>query len=140
MDTTLHKENVRRWVDAGFNAHDVGAFDEYFATDLVNHALPPEMPGGLAGTKLLAQMFFTAFPDITLQIKELVARDDRLLTYWSARGTHRGELMGIPPTEKQVTFSGMAVDRFEDDRSVEHWEIIDQLDLMTQLGVLSAPS
>ena len=48
--------------------------------------------------------------------------------------------MGIPPTGKEVSITGIAIDRFENDQSVEHWEIIDQLGLMQQLGVIPTPS
>ncbi|GIV76452.1 MAG: hypothetical protein KatS3mg050_0846 [Litorilinea sp.] len=57
---------------------------------------------------------------------------------WSAHGTHQGELMGIPATGKTVNLTGIAIDRFENGQSVEHWEIIDQVGLMQQLGVMPA--
>jgi predicted ester cyclase len=78
----------------------------------------------------------TAFPDIHIHVEDTVAEGHKLVTRWSAHATHKGDLMGIPPTGKEVAISGTAIDRFENGQSVEHWEIIDQLGLMQQLGVI----
>ena len=83
--------------------------------------------------------FVAAFPDIHLEINDLVAEGNKLVTSWTAQGTHQGELMGIPPTGNSVTVSGIAIDRFENGQSVEHWELFDQMGLMQQLGVIPAP-
>ncbi|HBY97984.1 MAG: ester cyclase [Ardenticatenaceae bacterium] len=140
MTAEQHKAATRRFIERGFNQHDFSEFEAYFSPELVDHALPPNMPQGLEGRKTLAAMFFRAFPDIATTIEDLVAEGDKVVTRWSVRGTHRGELMGIPPTGKQVTVTGMAIDRFENGASVEHWEIFDQLGLLQQLGAIPAPS
>jgi predicted ester cyclase len=58
------------------------------------------------------------------------------VTRWSAAGTHRGELMGIPPTGRAVTITGIIATRFEGGRAVEEWEEMDLLGLMRQLGAM----
>jgi steroid delta-isomerase-like uncharacterized protein len=136
MSTEQLKSTVRRFIDQGFNRQDMAEVERYFSPQLVDHALPPGMPGGLEGRKLLAQAFFAAFPDIHVHIDDLLAENDRTVLRWSAHGTHKGELMGIPATGKQVTITGIAVDRFENGQSVEHWEIFDQMGLMQQMGVI----
>lgn len=139
MSAEKNKAAVRRWVEQGFNQHNLDEFDVYFSPDLVNHELAPNMPQGLEGTKLLASTFFAAYPDIQVTVEDLLAEGDQVVLRWSARGTHTGELMGIPPTGKEVTITGIAIDRFEDGQSVEHWEIFDQLGMMQQLGVVPEP-
>jgi predicted ester cyclase len=69
-------------------------------------------------------------------VEDVLAEGDKLVTRWSARGTHNGEMVGIPPTGKQISVSGIAIDRFENGQSVEHWEVFDQVGLMQQLGVI----
>lgn len=133
-----NKAAVRRWLEKGFNEKNLDEFDNYYGTKLVNHELPPNMPQGLEGTKMFASMFFGAFPNILVTLEDLVAEGDKIVARWSARGTHQGELMGIPPTGKEVLITGIAIDRFEDGKSVEHWEIFDQLGMMQQLGVIPA--
>ena len=136
MSTEQNKSTVRRFVEQGLNQQNMAEMERYFSPQLVDHALPPGMPGGREGRKLFAQAFFAAFPDIHIHIDDLLAEGDRTVLRWSAHGTHKGELMGIPATGKAVTMSGISIDRFENGQSVEHWEIIDQMGLMQQLGVM----
>ena len=135
-----NKAAVRRWLENGFNRQNLDEFDQYFSPELVNHGLPPNLPPDLEGTKMFASAFLAAFPNIQVAVEDLVAEGDKVVTRWSARGTHQGELMGIPPTGKDVLMTGIATDRFEGGKSVEHWEIVDQLGLMQQLGVIPAQS
>lgn len=135
-----NKAAVRRWFDEGFNKQNLDEFDHYFSPNLVNHELPPTMPQGREGTKVFASMFFTAYPNIQLTLEDLVAEGDKIVARWSARGTHNGDLMGIPPTGKEVLITGIAIDRFENGKAVEHWEVFDQLGMMQQLGVIPAPN
>lgn len=131
-----HKTAMKNFVDGGFNRKDLSALDAYFSPELKDHALPPGLPEGLEGRKMFYQAFLAAFPDIHLHIEDLFAEGNKLVTRWSAHGTHNGELMGIPATGREVTLSGIAIDRFENGQSVEHWEIFDQFGLMQQLGVI----
>ncbi|GJM42048.1 MAG: hypothetical protein DHS20C20_23300 [Ardenticatenaceae bacterium] len=136
MSTESMKQAARNWIENGFNQKNLDTFDAYFSPDLVNHGLPPTLPPDLEGTKLFAGAFINAFPDIQVTIEDLVAENSQLVARWSATGRHNGELLGIPPTGKQVIMTGIALDRFENGKSVEHWEIVDQLGLMQQLGVV----
>lgn len=56
--------------------------------------------------------------------------------HWTGRGTHKGELMGVPPTNKEVRVTGISIDRIAGGKIVEHWENFDQLSMMQQLGVI----
>lgn len=131
-----NKAAVQRWLEKGFNEKNLDEFDQYFSPELVNHGLPPNLPPTREGTKMFASAFWGAFPDIQVSVEDMVAEDDKIVTRWSARATHQGDLMGIPPTGKNVQITGIAIDRFEGDQSVEHWEIADQLGTMQQLGVV----
>lgn len=133
-----NKAAVRRLLEKVFNQQNLNEFDQYYSPEMVNHGLPPNLPPNLEGTKMFASAFLEAFPNIQVAVKDLVAEGDKVVTRWSARGTHLGELMGIPPTGKNVLMTGIATDRFVGGKSVEHWEIVDQLGLMQQLGVIPA--
>ena len=67
-------------------------------------------------------------------MEDQIAEGDTVVTRWSFRGTHRGELFGIAPTGKAVTMSGIFIDRIADGQVVEHWDEADILGLMEQLG------
>lgn len=131
-----YKTAAQNLIEKGFNEKDLKAFEDYFSTNLKDHALPPGMPEGFEGRKMFYSAFLAAFPDLHVHIEDTLAEGNQLVIRWSAHGTHEGELMGIPPTGKQVSVGGIAIDRFENGQSVEHWEVFDQAGLMQQLGVI----
>ena len=85
-------------------------------------------------------MFHAAFPDLHLTIEDQIAEgDNKMVTRYRVSGTHRGDLMGLPPSGKRVTFVGVGVTRTSDGKFVEAWEHYDALGLMQQLGVVPLP-
>ncbi|HJR82278.1 MAG TPA: ester cyclase [Anaerolineales bacterium] len=130
------KTAAQNLIEKGFNQKDPSAFESYFSPALKDHALPPGMPEGFEGRKMFYSAMLAAFPDMQVRIEDVLAEGNKLVTRWSAEGTQSGELMGIPATGKKVSISGIAIDRFENGQSVEHWEIFDQMGLMQQLGVV----
>jgi predicted ester cyclase len=131
-----YKTAARNLIEKGFNQKDGSAFDAYFSTDLKDHALPPGVPEGFEGRKMFYSAMLAAFPYLQVKLEDVFADGDKLVSRWSVRGTHQGEMMGIPPTGKQVSVGGIAIDRFENGQSVEHWVIFIQMGLMQQLGVI----
>jgi steroid delta-isomerase-like uncharacterized protein len=125
-------------VEEGFAQGTVELFDDLVAEDVVNHdeTLPPEIPPGREGVKALAQGYKMAFPDLVLTVEDQIAEGDKVATRWTARGTHQGELMGIPPTGKEARVTGTTIDRIEDGQIVETWTNWDQVSLLQQLGVI----
>jgi predicted ester cyclase len=137
--STQYKTAVQQLFEKGFNQKEMSAFDAYFSPALIDHALPPGLPTGFEGRKIFVSAFLSAFPDIQVYAEDTVTEGNKLVTRWSARGTHKGDLMGIPATGKEVSITGIAIDRFENGQSVEHWEIIDQMGMMQQLGLAPTP-
>ena len=136
MSTEQYKTAARNFIEKGLNQKDLAAVEAYFSPELTDHALPPGLPSGLEGRKLFASALFAAFPDLHVHMEDMLADGDKLVTRYSVHGTHNGELMGIPATGKQVSIVGIAIDRFENGRSVEHWELFDQMSMMQQLGAI----
>jgi steroid delta-isomerase-like uncharacterized protein len=85
-------------------------------------------------------MYFAAFPDINVTVEDVIAEGDKAVTRWTIRGTHRGELMGIAPTDKHIELKGITIHRIEGGKIVEEWERYDNLGMMQQLGVVEQPS
>ena len=81
-----------------------------------------------------------AFPDARYTIEEMIADQDKVVIRWSGTGTHLGELMGIPPTGRRVTVTGISIGRYEGGKLVEEWLNFDALGLFQQLGVIPTPS
>jgi steroid delta-isomerase-like uncharacterized protein len=134
-----NKALARRILEEAFNVGNLGVMDEVLTTGFVNHDVAfPEPEIGIEAAKGNAAGYRDAFPDIRMTIEEQVADDDRVVTRWTARGTHHGELFGITPTGKQVTVTGITIDRVESGRIAESWTNWDALGLMQQLGAVPA--
>jgi len=136
MSTEESKALVRRFYEEVFNHKNMAGIDAFVDPNSIEHALPPGMPGGIKGSKQFIGMYLAAFPDLHLTVEDQVAEADKVTTRWTSRGTHQGELMGIPPTGKHVTVTGIDINRFEDGKSVEHWLNMDNLGMLQQLGVI----
>jgi hypothetical protein len=92
-----------------------------------------------AGTISLIEGFLAAFPGLHHAIEDQIADGDRVATRIVVRGTHRGDLMGLAPTGKDVAFEAMYIHRIENGRIVEQWVVSDSLGMMQQLGTIPAP-
>src|SRR5436190_2066921 len=73
-------------------------------------------------------------PRIT--VDEQIAEGDKVASRWTGRGTHDGDLMGVAPTGKQVTVSGLTFSRLANGKVVEEYTNWDTFGMMQQLGVV----
>jgi steroid delta-isomerase-like uncharacterized protein len=139
MSTEENKALIRRYWAEVWNEHDLGALDGLVASDSVLHTPPPALPPGPEGFRQYAGMYLSAFPDARVTVDQMVAEGDLVVTHWTGRGTHTGELMGIAPTGKRSDVQGVTIDRVAGDRIAEEWTYFQETLLMQQLGVMPAP-
>jgi steroid delta-isomerase-like uncharacterized protein len=132
---------ARRFADEVINAHDLGpALAELVAEDFVEeNPLPGQGPGRSGLADVLAGMF-AAFPDLRWTPQQMIAEDDRVMSYSVWTGTHRGPFLGIPPTGRQVSVEAWTLDRFRDGKMTQSRIIMDVAGLLVQLGVLAPPA
>jgi steroid delta-isomerase-like uncharacterized protein len=133
-----NKAVVRRWIES-YNDRDMQAEADARAPGFV--AYVPGAPGPLdseAWTHFIVG-FAEAFPDLRLTVEDILPEGNMVAARVTFHGTHRGEFQGIPPTDKQVTFSGIEVDRMVGGKVEEHWVELDLLGLMQQLGAIPEP-
>jgi steroid delta-isomerase-like uncharacterized protein len=114
------KETVRRLYEA-FDAADIAALDELVADDVVIHGMPPGYAGDADGWKTLARDIKAAMPDQRSEIDDIIAEGDRVVVRFTGRGTHKGELFGIPPSDREITVTGIEIYRLADGKVVEGW-------------------
>lgn len=138
MSSEDNKAAVRRFYEEVFHQKNLAGVDAFVSPNAIDHGLPPGL-SGLEGTKHFIGMYLAAFPDLHVTVEDLIAEADKVVSRCTYRGTHRGELLGIPPTGKQVTVTGIEINRFEGGKSVEHWLEADNLGMLQQLGVVPAP-
>jgi predicted ester cyclase len=135
--TTHHKALVADFIRDLFTRGDLTAAERYLAPGFVNHDAPfPGAPDGPAGMRVAAETFRRACPDWHSDLDQMVCEGDVVVEVFTARGTHRGELMGVPPTGATLVLRGINVFRIEGDRIVERWGRLDEMGLARQLGLL----
>ena len=135
MSTEENKTVVRRLYEE-MNKHNWAGIEELYAPDYVVHSTGVFPDLDRAGLKQLMPAVWTAFPDMHYTVEDMIAEGDKVVSRVTVRGTHQGDLMGMPPTGKQVSWTGIEIDRIEDGKFVESWMNTDDLGLMQQLGAI----
>lgn len=135
MSTEDNKAIAHRIIKEFSNEKRLGLLDDLFAEDFVNHSPGPGYGSDREGLKQFMSLFHAAFPDMLTTIDDLVAGQDKVAIRMTGRGTHTGDLMGIPPTGKHVTVTSISIISIVDGKVAERWNITDILSLLQQLGV-----
>jgi predicted ester cyclase len=134
------KTRARRiWEEIIPNA-DVERLAEVIAEDSIDHSARPEEPQGLAGAQQTMLWLGTVFSDQLWEIHRVIGERDVVVVYCTLHGRHTGDLMGIPPTNREVAMDYVHILRFENGKAVERWGVRDDMALMRQLGVLPGPA
>ncbi len=138
MSTEENKKISWRLQEEVFGQRKLQLLDELLAPDYVSHAPgDPELSRGPEGIEEVVRAYHAAFPDITFVVEKQVAEGDMVVTRWTARGTHRGEFMGVPPSGRRIEVSGMSMDRISGGRIVENWNNWEALEMMRQIGAIT---
>lgn len=142
MSLEQNKAIVRRFIEEHLGENSQRVNDELLAPDCRIYFYAPGTPLPLdrESWKGLCAMLRAALPDIGDRAEEVIAEGDLVAVRWSGGGTHTGEFMGIPPTGKYVSATGIFIGHVKDGRIVEGWENWDALGFMQQLGAIPAPA
>jgi predicted ester cyclase len=130
------RDVVRRFVDEYQSAAKEEALHELVHPDVVDHSRPPGVAPGAEGIRQQFDGFRSAFPDFRATILDQVAEGDKVVTRKVFHGTHLGSFQGIPPTGREVEIHLIDIVRVAGGQIVEHWNCVDRLGLLAQLGVL----
>jgi predicted ester cyclase len=105
---------------------------------MVDHTPMAGFSSGPDGVKVLMHLLRTGMPDMYAVIHDQVAEGNKVVTRKSFRGTHQGELFGVPATGRPLSIEVIDIIRVENGQIAEHWNVVDQLGLMQQMGVIAA--
>jgi predicted ester cyclase len=131
-----NKRIVRRYQDI-YNSNDLDALGEVLSEDLQTPKIMAGIPTGIEGAKAAHRMMLAGFPDYQTTIDDLIAEEDKVVARITMSGTNTGSFMGMAPTGKPVSFTGIYIARIVNGKIVEHWGEEDGVSLLQQLGVLS---
>ena len=110
--------------------------DSIFTTDVVMHTNPDRV--GIDSARAYYTNYLTGFSGITFTIKDVFGQGNKLVKYWNFKGKHTGVFFGIPPTGRVVDIDGVTLVRMSHGKIAEERDFFDNLDLMTQLGLMPA--
>jgi steroid delta-isomerase-like uncharacterized protein len=132
-----NKRVQRRLMEEVWNQGHFAVVDELVAADYLGHSsVPSDETHGRDGYRAFYRALRQAFPDFEVTVDDQIAEGDRVVTRWTARGTHRGEFHGIPPTGRRGAITGITIDRIANGKVVECWTNADDLGLLRLLGVV----
>ena len=137
----MSDERVRavmvRYYEEIWNQGRLEVCDELIAPDYVNHSAPlPGLPSGPGGLKQVVAAVRRAFPDLHYTIEDIVVGGEKAALRTTMRGTHRGDILGVAPTGRQVEVQELQIEHLRDGQIAAHWHLIDDLRLQRQLGLL----
>jgi steroid delta-isomerase-like uncharacterized protein len=139
-DTERNKAVIRRFVEEVQNNQNWAAYDELNDPAFVNLSAPPGAPTDREGGKFFLQALAKAYPDAVVTINDMFAEGDAVITKKTFAGTNQADFMGVPATGRRVSFQFVDIMRVRDGRIIEHWNVVDQLNWMVQLGLIPDPS
>ena len=137
MSVEENKAIIRRYIEVGWSKGDMSAVDDAIDPGYRRHQ--PNMVVPVESEKDLEQLiglYRAGLPDLDIRIQHIVAEGDRVVTRVICRGTHNGELAGIPPTGKSLEFTASDIFEMANGKVVESWHNVDDLGLLQQIGVI----
>ncbi len=139
MSTEANKAVARRYFDEFLNQGKWTIGEGLFASNYLSHfpGVPDPLPSNERTNR--SMRLFTAFPDGHFAVEDMVAEGDQVVSRYTFHGTHQGDFQGIPPTGKELIFTGNETHRVVDGRIVEQWSEFDSLGMMRQLGAIPVP-
>lgn len=136
MSAEQNKLLIRRYIEQVVNTGQVDRIDQFISPDYTEIYDSKRYPLGIEGAKEHILGVRRTYPDLTLTIEQQIAEGDWVVTCITARGTHRGEWMGIKPTGKVLTYTGVNLDRIIDGRIVEHGGAANMLGPLLEAGAI----
>ena len=131
-----NKDIARRFMDDCWSQGKLDGIRDLVSDKCTIH--DPVFPSLAAGAESLQRHIMTCrngFPDLRFTIEDTIAERNEVVLHWTARGTHKGEFLGMPPTNKKAVVSGTSIFRIDDGKIVEQWADWNLMSLMEQLGL-----
>jgi predicted ester cyclase len=135
MSAEGNKAVIREFTRVFKNEHNVDGIDHLFASDF-KHNFRASMPAGLVGFKAVGRMMNTAFPDVVVTEKDLIATEDTVVERSAARATNSGPFQSRPASNVPCQWSEIHIYRMRNGKIAEHWAEVSMLELLMQIGAV----
>lgn len=135
-----NKQIVRRFMDECWSQGKLDSISELVAANCRLHdPVFPTLSSGADNLRRHIENCRSGFPDLRFTIDDTIAERDEVVVHWTGTGTHKGQFLGMSPTNKKVTVSGTTIFRIEGSKIVEEWSHWNLMSMMEQLGMSVAP-
>jgi steroid delta-isomerase-like uncharacterized protein len=138
MSTEENKTLANRVWQEVWHQGNLSQVDELFALDFVRHDPGGRVLRGTSQNRQFIDSLRTAFPDLHYTVEDQIAEGDKVVVRYRFQGTHLGAFQGMPPTKKQVAYTGILIYRISDGKIAEQWTEIDLMGFLRQLGVVAS--
>jgi steroid delta-isomerase-like uncharacterized protein len=135
-----NKSIVRRLYEEVWNKRKLGVMNELVSPSHALHG--PLYTGPAIGPEVYRRqisLFVAGFPDLRFAIEDTVAEQDKVVVCWTFSGTHKGDFMGVPATDKKVSVDGITIHVLSKGIIMDSYVSLDMWGMMQQLGVITAP-
>ena len=136
MTLEENKHFMNYFVEEVINKKNLNAANDLVSEDFTENVPFPGQQPGREGLKFVLNSMFTAFPDLHWTVQEQIAEGEKVVTRFTWTGTHKGEFMGIPATNRSVEVWGIVIDVVRNNLFSESRIIMDTTGLLQQLGVM----
>ena len=134
-----NKAIIRRYYEDLWNPWDLEAANALISPEMEFRGSLGITVRGIEGFRGYMSTVRSAFPDFHNRVEDLVAEGDKVVARLTYTGTHQGEMFGLAPTGRTITYPGIAVFRISGDKIVEGWVMGDRLGLFQRLSEPVAP-
>jgi steroid delta-isomerase-like uncharacterized protein len=110
------------------------SYFDFYDDSLVIHGFPPNIPNNKDGFREFIYILWNAFPDIKIIFDDIIIEENKVVCRYVLFGTHKGEFLEMPPTNKTFRVNGMTIFYFKDRKCVQRWNLVDMTTLMEQLN------
>jgi steroid delta-isomerase-like uncharacterized protein len=138
MSAEANKVLARRVFQEVLNGRNLDLLDELAAPDYIEHNPLPGQRSGIDGIRDRYTMVLNAY-DPHFTVEDVIAEGDKVVLRWSQTGIHVGAFMGLAATGRRYTTTGIEIWRVENGKLAEHWDVVDVVGQMQQLGLLPQP-
>jgi steroid delta-isomerase-like uncharacterized protein len=136
MSIEENKTLLRQFIEEVFHKRNLEMVERFMAVNIIDHDPLPVEATGSEGQKQFFALFLHAFPDFHVTVNDLIAEGDKVVAHQTFQGTHQGDFLGLAPTGKQFSITGIDIIRVDEGKIVEHWSMVDNLGMMQQLGAI----
>jgi len=137
MPVEENKAIARRWNEEIWSKGNLAVIDELLAPNFVFNYPTTGATPDREGYKQTVADWCAPCSDVQSTTEDMIAEVDKVVVRWTWSGTHTGDYMGIAPTGKKLTITGISILHIVGGKIIEEWGEIDNLGLMGQLGLVS---